>query len=210
MPALGLIAGVALAACAPTTEEAENPEPAAVTQLEEPVEEEPAAAEPTDAGETAAPDDDAVAADDPACLVGDWLITEDSMQAFYDSMDAPATFTVNGDTGLAFRADDTYEYTPGFTLEIDMGGMIASGTLTGSIAGSYETADGVITTSNEDNDIDLTVSAGGTTMDGSDLGEGFLSSSPVNSADFECTPEGPVLTWQGGSGGLDITLIPAR
>lgn len=131
------------------------------------------------------------------------------MQEFYDSMDTPATFTVNGDTGLAFRTDNTYEYTPGFTLEIDMGGMIASGTLTGSIAGSYAAADQVITTSNENNDIDLTVSVGGTTMDGSDLGEGFLMSSPVNSADFECTADGPVLTWQGGSGGLDITLIPA-
>lgn len=188
----------------------------AAAQAPDPGEEDPAPANtsPTETipatpetAEPAEPEEPALAADDPACLVGDWLITEASMQEFYDSMDTPAVFTVNGDTGLTFEAE-TYEYTPGFTLDIDINGMGASGTLTGSIAGSWTASGGVITTSNEENDIDLQVTVAGQRMDGTDLGEGFLAMSPINSADFRCEPSGPVIAWQGGSGPLDVHLSP--
>lgn len=203
------VAGLVLAGCS-SAQDAPDPEP----PVEADQSPQPPAETEADAPDEAGSEDEAApepepAPDDPACLVGEWIITEESMQAFYDSMDTPAEFTVNGETGLEFTDDGTYEYTPGFSLDIDMGGMIASGTLTGSVAGSYEADDAVITTSNEDNDIDLVVTAGGVTMDGSDLGEGFLMSSPINSADYVCTPTGPVLTWQGGSGGLDVSLEPA-
>lgn len=147
-------------------------------------------------------------ASDPACLIGAWVVNEADLQRFYDSMDTPAEFTVEGNTGLSFTAD-SYEYTPGFTLTIDMGGMDATGTMTGSIAGSYTTDAGVITTSNDENNIDLTVTVSGRTIDASALGEGFLGASPVNSANFACTADGPIITWQGGTDGIDILLTRA-
>lgn len=141
------------------------------------------------------------------CLVGDWIIAESAMQEYYDSMDTPAAFTITGDTGLTFE-NDTYEYTPDFTLEIDLGSQTGSGTLTGSISGTYLTEGGVITTSSENNDIQMTVTVGGTTMDSTDLGTSFLEISPINSAEYECTPTGPVITWQNTGDGLDIRLVP--
>ncbi len=164
--------------------------------------------EPGDApAQTEAPAAPQEGAESSDCLVGDWVISEEQMQRFYDSMDVPADFHITGDTGLSFAAD-TYEYTPDFQLKMDLGGQEASGTLTGSITGGYTTQDGVITTSNDANDIDMAITVAGVTMDGTDTGEAFIESSPVNSAPYECTPAGPVITFENTGDGVDIQLQP--
>ncbi len=180
-----------------TPEPTETPEPAK-TPGDEPGDE-PAQTE----GPSAPPE----GADSPECLVGDWVISEEQMQRFYDSMETPADFHITGDTGLSFAAD-TYEYTPDFQLKMNLGGQEASGTLTGSITGTYTAQDGVITTSNDANDIDMAITVAGVTMDGTDTGEGFIESSPVNSAPYECTSAGPVITFENTGDGVDIQLQP--
>lgn len=161
--------------------------------------------EPADPDEDDTPDADMPT--DPACLIGQWRFSQDSMQAFYDTMDTPATFTVTGNTGLEFTAD-TFEYTPDFTLDIDIQGMPASGTLVGSIAGSYTTSDGIITTSNENNDVQMTVSVMGSEIDGGGMFDEFMAMSPVNDAPFYCDSPGPVIMFETSGDRIPMQLEP--
>lgn len=214
------LAGLALTGCSPVGDDLTSEDDQVETTPQEDADaegDESEGADGEDAGDESAPPegesagdsepDAAAAPEGPECLIGDWRISEEEMQSFYDSMDTPAEFAISGDTGLRF-AEDTYEYTPNFTLEMNVAGQDASGTMTGSITGSYTTDAGVVTTSNEDNDISLQLSVGGVEVDGTETGEGYLDASPVNSAPYECTSGGPVITFQNTGDGVDIQLTP--
>ncbi|MCY7412011.1 MAG: hypothetical protein LH471_03085, partial [Salinibacterium sp.] len=79
----------------------------------------------------------------PGCLIGDWYISEDELQVFYDSVSEASgsgvVFTVAGDTGLSMDGAQ-FEYTPDLTLTIGLPGSDGIATLNGSISGAY-TAD---------------------------------------------------------------------
>lgn len=143
------------------------------------------------------------------CLVGEWQISEEVMQSYYDSLDAPVDFTISGGTGLAFT-EDKYSYTPDFTLTMDIAGQRASGAATGTVTGEYTATDQVITTTNDKNELEMSIEVGGQTIDGGDLAEDFIASVPIASAPFECTPEGPVIMFGAGSAGrTPVQLTPA-
>jgi hypothetical protein len=46
-------------------------------------------------------------------------------------------------------------------------------------------------------------------FDGSDLGNDFLNSSPINSAPYDCSGPTPVIDFDTGEGSVPITLQPA-
>ncbi|MBX3099680.1 MAG: hypothetical protein KF761_08875 [Salinibacterium sp.] len=148
---------------------------------------------------------------DPAtCLIGEWTITEEQMQVFYDKVSEGVdgiTFDVQGDTGLTFRESD-YSYLPDFTLGMTVAGTPASGTIAGSINGDYTVDGGLITTSHDSTAVTMTVEVAGTTMDGAELFGQMLAASPVNSAPYECQ-SGPTLVIQmdTGYGRAPIELI---
>lgn len=154
-----------------------------------------------DATESEAPPADPF---DPACLIGDWRISQAEMQSFYDAVSGTAeglTLTIEGDTGLSFTADQ-YRYTPTFTLVLDLAGVVGEGVTTGSLGGTYTAADGVITTTLGDNDLETIVTINGATQDASGVLGGIIASDPINQAPFDCTdPESPVLQFETGSGG---------
>lgn len=193
-------ATVALAGCtSPTGGDAEDAS-AAVESVDSTPQEASESPDPDAESETeAAPEPTAAPELDPdTCLIGDWLIAEDQMQQFYDSIDTPAEFTVSGDTGLSFT-EDSYEYTPDFTLKLLIVGQTGEGSVTGSVAGSYTTDGDIVTTSNENNDVSTLVTVGGQTMSGDDTFDSFMSISPINSAPYECTSQGPILMFENGS-----------
>lgn len=150
---------------------------------------------------------------DPACLIGDWRITQSAMQGFYDAASGSTegfTLTIDGDTGLSFTGD-TYLYTPEFTLLLDLAGVLGEGVTTGSIGGSYTAADGVITTTVGDNSLTTIVTINGVTQDASGEIGGVIASDPINQAPFDCSnPQSPVLQFDTGSGTrTPVALTPA-
>jgi hypothetical protein len=149
---------------------------------------------------------------DPACLIGDWRITQDQMQSFYDAVSGSTeglVLTIEGDTGLSFTAD-SYVYTPSFTLLLDIAGVQGQGVTTGSIGGSYTATEGVITTTVGDNDLETIVTIAGVTQDASSELGAIIASDPINEAPFDCSdPDAPVLQFDTGSGRTPVALTPA-
>lgn len=155
---------------------------------------------------TTAPEEEA-AASGPECLIGDWYITQEQMQSFYDAVSAAneLAITIDGGSGLAFT-ESTYTYTPEFTLRLTVAGLEGTGTITGGISGDYTADESTITTAHEVSDVTLTVDVAGQVIDGTDQFGAILASAPINSAPYECGAEGPVIQFDTGSGRVPIQL----
>lgn len=200
---IAALAALALAGCSPTPDQAgpastSKPKPTASTS-----------ADPTDPAGGAATDDPAEAT--PAdCLVGDWVLTAEQMQAFYDQVtadlaDYAIVYDPTGTSGLSFRDDGTYAYTPDLTLAVDIAGLPAEATLTGTLSGEY-TADGTtLTTSNDANGLTMDVTVDGVAMDGTPVTEQILGS-PIQSAAYDCTGDTPVIHFSTGTSTVPLTL----
>jgi hypothetical protein len=143
------------------------------------------------------------------CLVGNWTIGQDQLNAFYDQVAAESgeglSFDVEGDTALNFTAT-TYEYLPRFSLVLDMAGTSGRGDVTGSVRGDYTAADGILTTENDTSDLNLQVDVGGVTMDGSELGNEIIASQPINDVTYRCEAGAPVIDFKTGSSTIPLTL----
>jgi len=154
-------------------------------------------------------------ADGGDCLVGDWVVTQDEMNAYYSGMmstlDAPLTIGVVGSAPLSFNADGTYEWTPDFTLTVEVAGQRGTGVTGGAITGNWTAVDGVVTTASDVNALTASITVGGTTFDGADLANGLLNSSPINGVTYSCDGPTPVLDFQTGDPlvTVPVTLRPA-
>ena len=185
----------------------------------------PATDAPTSTAEEAsttipeAPADTTPATDAPVapagedCLVGEWVVTQDEMNAFYDAVEANVdgvTFEIIGEAGLTFT-ETQYVWGPDFDLTLTVAGLEGNGVAGGSISGTYTTADGVITTTLESSEMTMQISMGGTVMDASDIGNDFMTSVPINDAPYSCETGVPVIDFETGDGTPrhPVTLIPA-
>lgn len=171
--ALGLFAAVALAGCS-------TPGGAPEADSDEPTAEAPDEGLTTDAGGD--------------CLVGDWVITQEEMQGFYDAIggESDVAITVEGSTSLDFTTS-SYEYLPAFGIRMDVSGIEATGDVTGSVRGDYSVEGDVITTVNDVSDIALQVTAMGVPIDASAIGNEIISSHPINSVTYHCEDGEPVI-----------------
>ena len=187
-------------------------DPAPVETDPAPVVTEPAPVETDPPPATNTPDDGS----DGACLIGDWVITQDELNAYLDTVTAgfgdgpaPVEIDVVGQALLTFTASD-YVYTADFDLTLVVAGITGTGVSTGTVSGTWKASDDRIVTELEENALDVIVTAAGQTRDASDLAGGFLTSSPVNEAPFDCA--GPILRFQADATGAvrhDVTLTPA-
>jgi hypothetical protein len=159
---------------------------------------------PTDAPQSAAPAEDV----DGSCLVGEWVVTEDGMNAFYDGVTAtlsvPLTMSVEGSAPITFHADHTYAWAPAFTLTVEVVGQVGTGVSGGSIIGDWSATDGVLTTSAEVNALEVEVTIAGVTLDEGDFANGLLNGSPVNGVTYSCDGPTPVLNFL--TGDPDVTV----
>ncbi len=190
---------------APETAPEPGPEPAP-----EPGPEPEAAPEPE-------PGSDAPAGDgsDGSCLVGAWVITEDQLNAYYDVLEASLatggpgpTFDIVGDVLLTF-GETVYSYTADFDLILDVVGQQGTGATTGTVSGEWDVVDGLVTTMLGSSDLDIVIDIAGTTVSGSDFGNGLLDSAPINNAPFDCA--GPTIGFQADATGdvrHDVLLTP--
>jgi hypothetical protein len=137
---------------------------------------------------------------DGSCLVGEWVVGEEAMNAFYAGVTAtlstPVTITVEGFAPITFQADHTYAWALAFTLTVEVLGQVGTGASGGSIVGDWSAADGVLTTSAEVNEIEVDVAVAGVTLDESDFANGLLDGSPVNGVSYSCVGPTPVLDFQ--------------
>lgn len=180
VPVLALAVGLVGCTAAPATDPGSDPEASSAPST--------------------APEEEAVAGG-PECLVGDWYITQEEMQGFYDVVTAEsgAGFTVDGGTGLTFT-ESTFTYTPQFTLALDFAGNAGTGTIVGAISGDYTADDTVITTTHETSDVVLTVEIGGVVQDATALFGEIMAASPINTAPYECNADGPLIQFDTGGG----------
>jgi hypothetical protein len=197
--------------------------PAADTTDEVDVETTTAAPEPsgTDApvGDDSAPTDtsgiDDVGADVGECLIGDWVVTEEQMDAYYaglmSTMEAPLGLDTVGSAPLSFAADGTYAWAPAFTLVVDIAGQSGTGAIGGTITGEWAAADGLVTTSSDVEALTVSIAVNGVTFEGDDLANGLLNTSPVNGVTYSCDGPTPVLDFQTADPEttVPVTLAPA-
>ena len=164
---------------------------------------------------TQAPTTTAPGPDDGDCLVGDWVVTQDEMNGYYDSlmstMDAPLTIDVVGSAPLSFAADGTYGWAPDFALAVEIMGQRGTGDTGGTINGNWTADDGVVTTASDVNALTVSISVGGVTMAGDDFANGLLNSSPINGVTYSCDGPTPVLDFMTGDDAVTVpvTLTPA-
>jgi len=168
---------------------------------------------PTSAATESAPATDAAATDDAEasnCLVGDWVLTDDQMQAYYDQVNADLAeyaivYDPTGGSGLSFAEDGTYAYTPALTLEVDIAGLPAQATLGGTLSGQYAVDGETLRTSNDTNELSMDVTVDGTAMDGTAVTEQVLAS-PITSAPYDCSGDTPVIHFSTGASSVPLTL----
>ncbi len=159
-------------------------------------------------------------AGDGSCLVGDWYIEAAELADYFDLLAAAATeggegpelsFEVMGGTGLAFRDDGTYEYTPELTLALELGGIEGLGEATGSLGGDYTVEDGRIITVPTDDQLEIGVTIGDATLDGAQLGFGIDRLTPINAAPLDCSTGAPIILFSAGPGQptVQVELSPS-
>lgn len=165
-----------------------------------------AASTPTPTHETIAP-----VLEGPDCLVGTWVIAEDQLQVFYDSVaaasDNAVVFVVDGGTYLSF--DGTrYKYEPDLRLTITVGGVEGLARLRGTIAGDYTADATTVQTVTDTTDVEYSYSVGGVAQDASELFAGALADAPISGGEYECTAAGPIIEFNNGSGRVPVQLEP--
>jgi hypothetical protein len=149
------------------------------------------------------------------CLVGDWVVTEDQMNAFYDglmsTLEAPIGIDAAGSAPLSFAADGTYAWAPDFDLTVEVAGQQGTGDVTGTITGNWTAVGGVVTTSSDNNALVVEIVVNGVTFGGDDLVNGLLNSSPVNGVTYSCEGPTPVLDFVTADPAVTVpvTLAPS-
>ena len=190
-------------------------EPAVVETEPAPVETEPAPVETDPAPAEPVPTEAVAAGSDPSCLVGEWIVTEDEMNGYYDSIEGsfpegPApTFDIAGNVLLTFTETD-YIYVADFDLTLDVVGQSGTGDTRGTVSGTWDVVDGLVVTTLGSSDLDVSVNIGGVTLSGSEFANGLLDSAPINDAAFDCA--GPTISFQTGEvdgPGHAVLLTPA-
>jgi len=172
-----------------------------------PVETDPPATDPPP------PVTQAPAGDEGECLVGDWVVTEDQMNAFYgalmSTLEAPIGIDAAGSAPLSFAVDGTYRWAPDFALTVEVAGQRGTGVTGGTITGNWTAVDGVVTTASDINALAVAIDVNGVTFGGDDLVNGLLNSSPVNGVTYSCDGPTPVLDFKTGDPAVTVPITLA-
>lgn len=172
----------------------------------------PPASDPPPATDAPPPTSDSGGSAD--CLIGNWVITLDEMNAYYDALevalDAPGfdiTIT-SGAVGLVM-GPDTYEYSANFALDVSVSGTAGSGQTSGAVSGAWSSDGEIISAETGASNLNITMTVAGVTIDGSEFGNDLLTSNPIHEAPFDCA--GPTIDFQTGVGTPrhPVTLTPA-
>lgn len=153
----------------------------------------------SDAPASPTPSEEAVLSG-PECLIGEWQISESEMTKFYNAVGEATgtTYTITGDTGLTFTADE-FSYTPDFAMTMTTAGVELDATISGAISGTYEAADDVITTDVTSSDARVVVTLDGVEQDVTEQFGDAVTGAPFNNSPYTCNAEGPLIGFDIGS-----------
>ena len=133
------------------------------------------------------------------CLVGDWVISDAELDAYFDVVAANAAFeSIDSDGVIRVSFTDTwFVWTNDYELSMTVADMDYVSVSTGSFAGSYTEANGVLTGAVERDDRGGVVTQDGKPVgDVGDLFVGINPARPMDSMSFSC--DGPVLMLEAG------------
>ncbi len=136
----------------------------------------------------------------PECLVGEWQISDSEMTKFYNAVGEATgtTFTITGDTGLTFTADE-FVYSPNFTLMMNTADIENTGTVSGTISGTYEATADTITTDVTASDARVIINVNGVEQDVTEQFGDAVTGAPFNNSPYTCTAEGPLIGFDIGT-----------
>jgi hypothetical protein len=178
----------------------------------------PGAAEPPVVGaveESGSPTWATPAPDSGECLVGERVVTEEQMDAFHSglmsTLEAPLTIDTVGSAPLAFAADGTYEWAPGFTPTVEVAGASRKRRSRRRDHRQRDRHRGVVTTSSDLNALVVSITVNGVVFDGADLANGLLNSTPITGVTYSCAAAAPVLDFKTAdpSVTVPVTSTPA-
>ena len=182
------------------------PEESTTTSTDAPAATEPPPTEPADTEPPPAP-----AAGN--CLVGEWVVSQEEMNAFYDVVETSTdglSMEIVGEAALHFTETE-YVWLPNYELRLVVAGMEGTGVAGGSIAGTYTTDGEIVTTTVTASEMTMRLEIGGTVMDSSAIGNDFITSAPISDAPYSCDTGVPVIGFETGDGTPrhPVTLTPA-
>lgn len=133
------------------------------------------------------------------CLVGDWVISDTELDAYFDVVAVNAAFeSIDNDGVVRVSFTDTgFVWTNDYELSMTVADVDYASVSTGSFAGSYTEANGVLAGTVERDD-----RGGAVTQDGKPVGDvgdlfvGINPARPMDSMPFSC--DGPVLMMEAG------------
>ena len=143
------------------------------------------------------------------CPSGDWLATQEELQAFYDTVGAMTaiSFTVAGDAELRLGADGRLSLVlTDFRFAQDAGGsridLLVDGTIDGTYAvdGAAMTTDALVATATASAAID------GTEMEVGPVLQNFVEQFPFDGAGYRCDGDLLVFDITVGSAAHEMTL----
>ena len=150
-------------------------------------------------------------ASDGDCLVGNWVLTEEVMNGWFDTFEtgADVTFEITGSTTLDFNADGTFLYLPEFALSMVTGGIDGTGDTSGSLGGTYIIDEGVVRTETIENDLVIDITVAGIEISSDQFGSEFANV-PLSEAPFDCSGPNPVILFETAAGPrYPVELTPA-
>ncbi len=151
-------------------------------------------------------------ADDPDCLIGDWVATDSGLESWYRAFVPDEGVIVDAVTGeilLSFSDTDFIYSTRELTVAMTIGEQAAITKFTGGVAGTYLAfSDGIMSTIVDTSDFDASATVSGITLSASELGIDLTGAGAFSG--YECTGGKLLLeTQSAGSGTAKIELESA-
>ncbi|MCX6522555.1 MAG: hypothetical protein NTZ21_18000 [Actinobacteria bacterium] len=144
------------------------------------------------------------------CPSGDWLATQEELQAFYDTVGAMTAMSiiVAGDAELRLGADGRLSFVlTGFRFAQDAGGSRIDLLVDGSIDGTYTVDGAAMTTDALVATATASASIDGTEMDVDPVLQNFVEQFPFDGAGYRCDGDVLVLDIAVGSAAHVMTLL---
>ncbi len=153
------------------------------------------------------------ATDDPACLVGTWVLGEDGMGQYYaqinDMLEGAAEFAPSGDATLTIGADGTFSWQPDAQISALVAGREMEVSLSGTLSGTYTAEPGhIVTDADVDDDLVVTGTVDGSAVDASAIAQ-QIGGAPMTDSAFACTPDTLELTTTIADSSVTTTLTRA-
>jgi len=131
---------------------------------------------------------------DLACLVGEWHMGQDQVDAFYNDVNSlmsgsGAVFTPVGTADLVLRKDGSYSWTPAERVTANVSGTTILIHFKGSITGTYTvTGNGIGSQTQDTSGLEIIATIDGNPTDAGAISQ-QIAGAPITDAKYGCKPD---------------------